>query len=81
MLVAATFALQNFKYEIELVVLVLVSYGDVPVKMLPLLAGQSRGAEEPSAGVMESAALVGVEDALLEVDDGVVALLDAAFVD
>jgi hypothetical protein len=80
LLVAATFALQNFTYVLERVLLVPVSYGDVAVKMLPLLAGQSRGAEVPRAGVIEFSVAVGAEDALLEVDDWVVALLDAELV-
>lgn len=61
--------------------LVPVSYGDAAVKMLPLLAGQSRGAEVPRAGVMAFFVAVGAEDALLEVDDGVVALLNDELVD
>lgn len=82
MLVAATLASQNFTYVIERrVLLVPVSYGDAAVKMLPLLAGQSRGAEAPRAGVKEFSVAVGAEAALLEVDDGVVALLNAELVD
>lgn len=82
LLVAATFALQNFTYVIERrVLLVPVSYGDAAVKMLPLLVGQSRGAEVPRAGVMEFSVAIGAEDALLEVDDGIVALLNTELVD
>ena len=58
-----------------------VSYGDAAVKMLPLLVGQSRGAEAPRAGVMEFSVAAGAEDAVFEVDKGVVALLDAELVD
>jgi len=81
LLVATTFALQNFSYVVEPVLVVPVSYGDVAVKILPLLAGQSRGAEAPRAGVMEFPVAVGAEDVLLDVDDGVVALLNAELVD
>ena len=80
-MVATTFALQNFSYVVEPVLVVPVSYGDVAVKILPLLAGQSRGAEAPRAGVMEFPVAVGAEDVLLDVDDGVVALLNAELVD
>jgi len=81
LLVATTFALQDFSYVVEPVLVVPVSYGDVAVKILPLLAGQSRGAEAPRAGVMEFPVAVGAEDVLLDVDDGVVALLNAELVD
>jgi len=81
LLVTATFALQNFTYVVEPVLAVPVSYGDVAVKILPLLAGQSRGAEAPRAGVMEFPVAVGAEDVLLDVDDGVLALLNAELVD
>lgn len=80
-MVATTFALQDFSYVVEPVLVVPVSYGDVAVKILPLLAGQSRGAEAPRAGVMEFPVAVGAEDVLLDVDDGVVALLNAELVD
>ena len=47
---------------------VLVSNGKVGVKVLPSLLGQSRGAEEPSGGMIELPVILGEADALVEVE-------------
>ena len=51
------------------------------MKILPSLLGQSRGAEVPRGGVIEFSVLVVAARKLLDVGDGCVELLDAAFVD
>lgn len=58
-----------------------MSYGEAAVKMVPLLLGQSRGAEAPRGGVMEISVAVGATDLLLEVRQRVVELLGTGFVD
>ena len=58
------------------------SYGDIAVNWVPLLAGQSRGADLPSGGVIEmSVALGALVDILLELREEDKGLLAAGFVD
>ena len=66
LLFATTFVLQCFTQipELEL----LVSKGKIGVKVLPLLPGQSRGAEAPSGGVKELPVALEEADAVLEVE-------------
>ena len=58
-----------------------MSYGEAAVNMVPLLLGQSRGADVPRGGVMEISVAVGAADLLLAVRERAVALLGAELLD